>query len=88
VKNSYHISVTALDIKRGQRDHERFCPIARAINRKFHLKNGSKDSAFVTANVNMRRTTYSMSPLALGFINRFDAGQPVYPFEFMMNRAR
>jgi len=72
------ITVTALDIKRGY-SGTNWCPIARAVNRKFHLRNGA-NTTVTHRRVYVGWRRFSMSSAGRDFVKSFDMGLPCRPF--------
>ena len=68
----YRISVTQDDIRAGKRHNERECPIAHAWNR-------ATDGGLM-----MFLPIESLPWVAQDFLRRYDRGEHVEPFQFIM----
>lgn len=78
------IQVTQEDIDKGQRVHPIYCPIARAIKRHAHKPvRVLADTGITVGGKQYRHTAGSLE-----FVERFDMGQPVKPFEFELRREK
>lgn len=75
------IQVTQEDINQGSR---RVQPVARAISRELGKVVGVSN-LFLMVFENGRLTRYQLPFLAKDFIQRFDQGKDVIPFEFEFN---
>lgn len=72
------IKVTEKDIKYGEERCPGTCPIARAINRELP----GQDVMVFKSICEINHYEYELPPRAYDFIEQFDAGLPVEPFEF------
>jgi len=78
------IQVTEEHIEAGVREDCYLCPIALAIKEQVEIKSVSVASV---ANINYMsgtRKVYKLSRAAINFIERFDGGKKVKPFNFVM----
>jgi hypothetical protein len=78
------VNVTAEDIRNGVREASRRCPIARAINRTLNVEDGVEVCEFHIQTDD--DTMFSMPAEATRFVEDFDHGKPVEPFEFTARR--
>lgn len=84
------ISVTAEDIEHGEKQNCRFCPIALASFRSFRESLIGHDYFYceiheiILVNIRGRRAFVSenLTEDVLNFIDDFDSGKEVSPFEF------
>ena len=72
------ISVTQEDIEQGQRENCNYCPVALAIKRVVK----PWDMAVGTSTCGINAHSYTLPTVAMMFIDSFDKGLPVQPFEF------
>lgn len=75
------VEVTADDIKRGKKNEPEHCPIARAIDRLYPGNEVSVNDD--TAEID--DCTFSLPLIAERFVSRFDAGEKVKPFKFVLD---
>lgn len=73
------IRVTARDILKGRRDSTTLCPIARAARRDLKMPLLGVIPEFICLESGF---LFSLPPSAREFIQAFDAGGPVTPFQF------
>lgn len=76
------VTVTALDIKRGEPESGCNCPVARAIRRAANLSPKSivvdKDEVYIISH----EVSFNLPKQARTFIDRFDTDKSVEPFTF------
>lgn len=86
--NKIIVNVTAADISLGQRADCEYCPVASALSRKINRNVKVFSTAFGYRQPRTHRWIFDV-PLpekVSDFINAFDAGRPVRPFRFTINR--
>lgn len=82
-----HLNVTAMDITKGKRESICECPIARALERALKNIRGYHSVAVhgsiraMKAVVKRHVFKADHTPVTQAFVERFDAGEPVEPFE-------
>jgi len=77
------IRVTSEDIAKGQRCNARFCPVALALQR---TTNNPNIVAIGNWGYDTRKLSsqFDLPMKVMRFIDAFDSGNPVEPFEFEM----
>jgi hypothetical protein len=75
------IQVTQEDISNGRRASCTDCPIALGLDRSLGFRCDGVGSLFAQ----ISGEDIALPPNALNFLNRFDAGLPVQPFEFELD---
>jgi hypothetical protein len=83
------IVVTAEDIRRGRRHSYCSCPVAKAARRAFRMKPGRRlvvrhEAIFVGAPDDDEMWVGKTPAGVDDFITKFDNGEPVEPFKFLM----
>lgn len=85
------INVTEQDIIKGVQDDVLHCPIARAVNRKFHMKMGVRAAIeMITIHDNVYgpwETYYITTDESIRFMESFDHGKSVKPQKFTFERG-
>jgi hypothetical protein len=74
------IIVTQKDIQSGRRRHYRLCPIAFAVGREY----GTDDIHVTNRVIKIGNEAFNMPRSARRFVQRFDNGKPVKPFNFLI----
>lgn len=80
------ISVTEKDIRKGVRTSCRFCPIARAAKRAFKAVSVAVVSGKLFVESKEEVGMYLLPKSADDFIDAFDNGSKVEPFEFEVTK--
>lgn len=83
MKNFVKIEVKAIDIKKGMKEDCKYCPVARAIKRRYPKARGVFVRGYI---VEWRDYCYALPLKVQNFIERFDDGLKVRPFSFFMKR--
>lgn len=91
IPDTIRLTVTRADIKEGQCREPDRCPIARALDRRkgvYAVSVGTTNASvrFIDANI-VSSAHYILSPKAMDFVRRFDAGQAVKPAVFVLERS-
>lgn len=93
IPDTIRLTVTAADIKEGQCREPDRCPIARALFRRvlvYSASVGTKNASVKFIDGRSQYTSsadYLLSPKAMDFVRRFDAGQSVEPAVFVLERS-
>lgn len=83
--DSLTVKVTADDIEKGERGNPCFCPIAQAVRRELDLQVPHLTEVGELCMI-VRSATFRLPDTARKFVDDFDSGRDVEPFEFTAER--